>query len=163
MGVMHKEVIERKKAKTIILSIVFICIMISLSQITGQIKVNNYAIEWISEPIFIIITIGVILLEVLKCNIKYKYSIVMDKLIVHRILVDGQITLENIKISDIIYIGKEKIDNKKYKISSTKKYICDKFKLCNYCCIYKSENGYKKFYFQPSEQMINKINKFNLG
>jgi len=104
------------------------------------------------------IMIGLCYMEFSKCKIKYKYSIVVDQFIIHRIK-GGEVTiLEDIKLKDIEFIGKYSDYSSDNHISSSKKYICSSFTGSKFCCVYKLGNKFKKFYFEPSVPLINKIN-----
>lgn len=160
MGTMHREVIKRRKATTIIMSIVFLCVMVSMAKSVGDFKINKISVEVITDPIFMVITLYFLFFEIFQCKIRYKYSIIADQLIIHKIKSEKQKTLENIKMSNIVYIGTEKNECKKYKTKSSSRYICNRIKSRTYCCIYEKDNKYGKFYFQPSEELIGKINRF---
>ncbi|GKU27725.1 hypothetical protein [Clostridium folliculivorans] len=157
MGTMHKEVIERKKASTIVVSIIVLCLMIVLSNYNQAVVIYNQQVSIFINIFIIVLTIAFGILQVVRCRTYYKYSIVADKLIIHKVKSTGQITLENIKITDIVYLGKIISSPKKYPISSTRLYVCNILGLKTYCCIYKDTHKYKKFYFQPSGDLINKL------
>jgi hypothetical protein len=164
MGILHRELIGRKIATTLILSIVMLCVMIFLSNLIGDIRVRTYKIQKITDPIIALITITFFILETIKCRIKYKYSIIADKLMIHKVSSNVETILEKIRLTDIVYIGQNNKNKAKKKINifSSKSYICSKISRKTYCCIYKLGEGYKKVYFQPSEELINKINRFNI-
>ncbi|GFZ32915.1 hypothetical protein CSC2_34410 [Clostridium zeae] len=157
MGTMHKEVIERKKASAIVVSIIVLCLMIVLSNYNQSVVIYNEQVSLFINIFIIVLTIAFGVLQVVRCRTYYKYSIVADKLIIHKVKSTGQITLENIKIKDIVYLGKIISSPKKYPISSTRLYVCNIFGLKTCCCIYKDAHKYKKFYFQPSGDLIKKL------
>jgi hypothetical protein len=154
---MHKEVIERKKASAIVVSIIVLCLMIVLSNYNQSVVIYNQQVSIFIDISIIVLTIAFGVLQVLRCRTYYKYSIVADKLIIHKVKSTEQVTLENINIKDIVYLGKIISSPKKYPISSTRLYVCNILGLKTYCCIYKNAHKYKKFYFQPSEELINKL------
>lgn len=158
-GVMHRELIKRKKATTIISSIVVLCAMIFLANIIGRIKINNSRLEIYTDPILSIITLGFLFFELIQCKIKYKYSIIADKLMIHKIISNEEKILEKIRLSDIVYIGKNDKEQKQYSVSSKRRYVCNTAMASNYCCVYKLGEAYRKIYFQPSEELISKINR----
>ncbi|MGL5244098.1 MAG: hypothetical protein ACRC7R_02805, partial [Sarcina sp.] len=101
MGIMHREVINRRKDTTIIGSIVFLSIMIGLAKLIGNFKISHFKLESITDPIMIVLTIFILYLELRKCKVSYKYSVIANQLIIHKIKVNNQQTLENIKINNI--------------------------------------------------------------
>lgn len=157
MGNIYREVVCKKKAKAIVLVILFISFIIAVSTFLSAVhsidrfdkKVINYALT--------ALVVMFIAYQTFQCVTKYKYSIMIDKLMVHRIYSNNQTNLENIYLDDIVYIGKNK-DNK-YSCRSLRKksYMCDMLAEGRYCCVYKTENGYNKFYFQPSKELIRRI------
>ncbi|GIM30021.1 hypothetical protein CPJCM30710_26870 [Clostridium polyendosporum] len=157
MGTLHREVIKRRKVRGIVLSIIILCMMITVSNFVGQILVIQSNMKAISDGLISIVTIGFLSFEILRCRTRYKYSIIVDKLIIHKIYSEDQKTLENIKISDIVYIDKIGPKSKKFNISSIRIYLCNILSSDTYCCIYKYEEEYRKFYFQPSKELVNKI------
>ena len=96
-------------------------------------------------------------IEFSKCKVKYKYLIVADQFIIHKIK-DEQITvLEDVKFKNINFIGEYRNCNSNIHISASKKYICSTFATSKLCCVYKTEGKFKRFYFEPSEGLLNKI------
>ncbi|SHE45343.1 hypothetical protein [Clostridium fallax] len=154
---MHRELIKRRKSTTIISSVVVLCAMIFLANIIGRIKINNSKLDIYTDPLLAIITTAFLVFELFQCKVKYKYSIIADKLMIHKIISDEEKILEKIRLSDIVYIGNNSDEYKKYNASVKKKYICNTATGKNCCCVYKLGDNYRKVYFQPSSELINKI------
>lgn len=159
MGIMHREVITRRRDTTIIASIIFLSLMIALARIIGELRINRFKIELISDPIFIAITLFILYIETIKCKTSYKYSVIANQLMIHKVKTRNQEILENIKIDNIVFFGRDKENKNKYKINNKKRYICNLFNCNTYCCIYKRNEGYGKFYFQPSRELIKKLKR----
>ncbi|MPQ44548.1 hypothetical protein [Clostridium tarantellae] len=160
MGIMHREVINRRKDTTIIGSIVFLSLMIGLAKLIGNFKINHFKLESITDPIMIVLTILILYLEIKKCKVSYKYSVIANQLIIHKIKVNEQQTLENIKLNNIISLKKEKNSFlRHFRNITSKKYICSLVPKAVYCCVYKKDNDYKRFYFQPSGKLVEKLEK----
>ena len=160
MGIMHREIIKQRRDITIIYGVVFLSLMIGLARVIGNIRFYNTKIEIVTDPIFISIGIILICYEMKKCKTSYKYSVIADQLIIHKIKSSEQETLENLKLDDIVFLGKGKEQINRYKAKREKKYICDLInKKQTYCCIYKKDREYRKFYFQPSGEMVEKLKK----
>ncbi|MBU3196893.1 hypothetical protein [Clostridium algidicarnis] len=165
MKIMYKEVVTRRKTPFIAAMLLGLVIMIVISNIVEQIKISNYEIGFITNPVLFVITAMVIILELIKCRVKYKYSIIANQLIIHRLKNNNQSVVENVKIEDIVFIGKTKdikgCINKNIKKTlnsiSAKRYVCSMSMFNQYCCIYKYGDKYKRFYFEPSIQFLNKI------
>ncbi|MGL5615267.1 MAG: hypothetical protein ACRDD2_03420 [Sarcina sp.] len=160
MGIMHKEIIEQRRDKAIVLAIIFASVMIGLAKFVGGFKFFNYKLEYITDPIFILTTLIILYIAFRKTKTSYKYSIVSDRLLIHRINSKEQRVLENIKLDRIVYFGNEKNKVKDYKGKQVKKYICKLLSKKAYCCVYENEGNYNKFYFQPSNEFIKKINNY---
>jgi hypothetical protein len=47
--------------------------------------------------------------------------------------------------------------NFKESVTSSKKYVCSIFNFNPYCCIYRDGDKLKRFYFEPSNNFIEKI------
>ena len=157
MNIMYRELVVRRKLSVVIGIILIMTFMISLSSLIQSIDLVKGDIENGIEIAFIIITLSIIVFEVLKCKVKYKYSIISDQIIIHKLNHSHENVVENIKFKDIIFIGKKTELNDKLKVNSSKKYVCSIFNNVKYCCIYKDGNLYRKFYFEPSMVFASKL------
>ncbi|MBE6065988.1 hypothetical protein [Clostridium cochlearium] len=157
MGNMYKETVTRKKAISFIKVFIILISVLFLLSIIEIIYENNMKLITIIVNILFIIFLFT---ELFKCKVKYTYSIIADQFIIHKISGLRDKVVENIKIKDIEYIGKDDLVRFKGKLITNKKYMCHTYKLRPYCCIYRENNKYKKFYFQPSMDLIEKI-EFN--
>lgn len=161
MGIMHKETKEQRRDSALIISVVFASIMIGLAKFVGSLKVYNFTLENITDPIFILTTIIILYLVYLKCKISYRYSIVSDKLLIHKVISKEHQVLENVKVNRIVYFGNDKKEARKYKCKNSRKYSCGLLFAPMHFCIYENDKGeYNKFYFQPSNEFITKIKSF---
>lgn len=97
---------------------------ISLSNFFGSIKFESFNAETITDPIFLVLTLVIFFREYRKCKTSYKYSIVANQLMIHKVKANKQSTLENIKLNNIVYLGKDySKEAKDFKTSSCKKYV----------------------------------------
>ncbi|WP_102399633.1 hypothetical protein [Haloimpatiens massiliensis] len=155
---MYKEIIERKKLPIATFLITLLCAFIYLYKfisiwITGDAGVMD---DVLGLGIFICmatISIG----EIYRSCIRYKYSIIADQFIIHKMVRNNNIEEESVKFKDIKFLGKVKDLKEDYKVNSTKKYLCSVFKTNRYCCVYSNGRELKKFYFEPSKEMIGKL------
>lgn len=159
MGNIYREVVCKKKAKAIILIVLLVSFKISISTFLSDIRSINKMDRIILNTVFTVITIMFIVFEVFQCMTKYKYSIMIDKFMIHRIYSNNQTTLENIDLDDIVYIGRNRRNKFNCRKLRRRLYMCDIFTGKRYCCVYKDGSGYKKFYFQPSSELIDRIEK----
>ena len=154
---MHKEIVERKKLPVMVLLFITLITFICLSDLLSKISIGSIHIKMFVTIFFNILMIALCYVEFSKCKVKYKYSIVADQFIIHKIR-GGEVSIvEDIKLKNIEFIGKHNNCNGDFHISSSKKYICSTFMTSKFCCIYKVEDKYKKFYFEPSDGLMNKI------
>ncbi|WP_238884276.1 hypothetical protein [Clostridium sp. YIM B02551] len=157
MGIMHKEVLKKRKAPVLILSIIMISIAIVISQVFRTVNISGFGVSSISDPI-ILLLIGVFLFsQYRECKSEYKYSIIGEDFIINRISDKKVNTLQDININDIIYIKKTKVGFLAAIFS--KRYACSAFSFDVYCCRYRDGNKIRKFYFQPSYCLVDKINR----
>lgn len=162
MGIMQREVRNHKMSIAIVQSIVFLSFMIFISKIVGQVRLESMRLETITDPIFIVITILAIIWLFKHSSTSYKYSVVADQFIIHKVTDKNQNILENIKVGNILYIGKDESQIKKFKACTCKKYTCSMISSEKYCCIYEVDGKVKKFYFEASNNFVEKVRKLKL-
>ena len=152
---MYREVVERKKMPVILMLFLIFTVILFISGFVSKVTTNY--IDNIFELFVSIIMSLIIFFQVSKCKTKYKYSVIEDELIIHKLKGKEQIVLEDIRFCDIEFIGKHKGIGDSYQIYSSKKYVVSLMNTDKYCCIYKSGNQIKRFYFEPSDNLIKKI------
>lgn len=154
---MHKEIVERKKFPVIVLLFITLIAFICLSDLLSKISIGRINVKIFVTMFFITLMIALCYIEFSKCKVKYKYSIVADQFIIHKMRGEEVTIVEDIKLKNIEFIGKYSNCNEDMHISSSKKYICSTFIKSKFCCVYKVEDKFKKFYFEPSDSLMNKI------
>ena len=154
---MYREMVQRKKFPAIVLLFVTLIAIICLSEILPKISIGSINIKTFATMVFYILMVALCYMEFSKCKIKYKYSIVADQFIIHKIKGEEVKIQEDIKLKDIEFIGKYSNCNTDIHISSSKKYMCSTFNGNKFCCVYKSGEKFKKFYLEPSDGLMNKI------
>lgn len=154
---MYKEMVQRKKFPAVVLLFITLITFICLSDLLPKISIGSINLKSFITMFFNTLMIVLCYIEFSKCKVKYKYSIVADQFIIHKIRGEEVKILEDIKLKDIEFIGKYSNCNTDVHITSSKKYICSTFNGSNFCCVYKTGDKFKKFYFQPSDGLINKI------
>ena len=157
--IMHREIVQAKKVKAILITLIAITIALYAIEIT-ELTLGNKIIGYqIIQGLAIILIIGVVFKEYKRCKFAFKYSIIADKLIINKICTKNNSNLESIKIDNILFVGEKQDIPKEYKnVKSKGVYVgdCKASKKCY--CIYKTEGGITKFAFQPSERLLKRIN-----
>lgn len=156
---MHKEIVARKKMPVIVLVLLVITFMLYAQQGLKFINFHSNKTLTICKIALAALAILIIIREFISCKISYKYALIANKLIVNKIFSKGEKNLASIKISDIIYIGKKNGQPKKYDAKVIGNYTFDKLRTDQYCCVYKVKENYYKFYFQPSDCFIKRVEK----
>ena len=149
--------IQRKKLPTVVLMFITLIAFICLSDLLPKISIGSMNIRTYITIFFNILMVSLCYIEFSKCKVKYKYSIVADQFIIHKLKGEQVKILEDIKLKDIEFIGRYSKYNTENHISSSKKYMCSTFNGSKFCCVYKEGNKLKKFYFEPSDDLMNKI------
>lgn len=158
MNTMYKEIVETKKAPRIVGGLLLVSLMIVVANGVADIRFFQYRIGYLTDPLLKIVACMIMAIEFIKCKVRYRYSIIADQLIIHKLKDNRQYTAENIKLQNIIFVGKMSDLNKKLNIISSKNYVCSVNMFERYCCVYKDGNAYRKFYFQPSSNLLMKLN-----
>mgnify|MGYP001598208459 FL=1 len=120
---MYKEMVQRKKLPALVSLFITLIIFICLSDLLPKVSIGSINIKTFVTLVFNMIMIALCYMEFLKCKVRYKYLIVADQLIIHRIRGQEVIIREDIKLKDIEYIGKCSKYSSDIHISSSKKYI----------------------------------------
>ncbi|EPY2272137.1 hypothetical protein ACXAUS_000944 [Clostridium sporogenes] len=157
MGNMYKETVARRTVPVLFFMLILLVGILFLVEFLKNIKLSSYKLDEMLNIFLLCIAILVSFFEVFKCKIKYSYFIIADQFIIHKIKGNYDKVVENIKLKDIIYFGKCAGLRSKINISKSKKYTCSLLNRDTYCCVYKDGNNTKKFYFEPSNNLIAKI------
>ncbi|SFC80108.1 hypothetical protein [Clostridium uliginosum] len=161
---MHREVVVRRKAPVIAGLLLIITMMIYLHNGVGNLPLNNMRVIKLVNVFIIVSTIGIIFFGIIKCKVSYKYSIIANKLIINKIFSNQETNLESINVSEIVYVGKTGKKNyisKEYIVKNKGNHLCGLSNTKTFCCIYKKEDQYYRFNFNPSDQLIRKLNLSN--
>ena len=85
----------------------------------------------------------------------YRYSIIADDLLIHRMSGDKPLLVERVKVADIRYFGEVGKNPEVSRVRGSN-YTCE-FMKGRYCLVYEDGGREKKFFFKPSTCMIGKI------
>lgn len=155
---MHREIVSKRKAPVIAISLIIITFMLYVHEGLKLIKFKDGTTLQIWNIIILSITILMLLGEIISCYTSYKYAIIADKLIVNRILGSNERNLASIKLSDIKYIG-IKSEAPKRKCKSVGTFVCSLFSQKTCVCVFEQKGKMYKFDFEPSEELLCRINK----
>jgi len=155
----YREIVERKKLPVILKLFIILTIVIYISDFLGKFMIGTYSLRRASKFFFAFVMLIIIIQELKKCVIKYRYSVIEDELIIHKLNGNDEKIVEDIKFKDIKFIGTPKDKNIKFDVEKSKNYIASMFSFEKYCCIYKEGDKFKKFYFEPSNKLLKNIKK----
>lgn len=158
INAMHKEVVIKKKAPVVVLILLTLTLMIYLYEAVSYLKLVDIRLLKIGNVIIIFLTLCLILFEVIRCEVSYKYSIIANKLIINKIFLSKEKNIESINIASIIYIGRRAEMPKKYDAKFKGNYFFKLFSNKSYCCIYEIDHKYYKFNFAPSDELLRRLN-----
>lgn len=160
---MYREIVERRRAIVILMLFVVLSFIIVLYDILGNLTFGEYNLTKLSQIVFSGIMFYIIYRQIIKCKIRYKYSVMGDQLIIHKLNGKHEIIVEDVEFRDIEYIGKDKTLEEKFNSRNSRKYLCTLGHSNKCYCIYRNGGKLKKFYFEPSEKLIKKIKCNNIN
>lgn len=156
---MYKETVVGKKISSIFTIVILLSVSIVVSDIIINIQIGQHKIGVYLTLLLSCLMLLLVIVQINKCSVKYKYSIIADELIICKLKGSKQEVMENIKIKDIESIEKLGKFTSKVKTMFCKKYgyleIADNL----YVCKYNSSDKKGRFYFEPSCKLIDKIDK----
>lgn len=155
---LHKEVIERKQYSIILIFLAMLMTFIIVSDLLDVMVPKTYLFKIIKYLSYLIM-ICIALFQIKRLRTKYKYSLIQDELIIHKITGESENLLEIVNLADIQYIGRSDKITDKLNFHGVKRYDFCKLRTKNYICVYKLEGRLKKFYFNPSDRLIRNIER----
>lgn len=158
---MYKETVARKKMPTIFIIGLYLATYVVISDVVKNVSMGNVLIGEYLKIALTLLVLVIIIKQVNKCSIRYKYSIIADELIIYKLKGSREEVIESIKLGDIQCV--EKTNLLKYNLD---RFFCKKCACINlindvYKCKYSNNKNSGKFYFEPSYKLINKLNIFN--
>lgn len=157
MGNMYKETVTRRRATILFFMLILLVGALFLTEVVKNIKLNNYSLNDVTSISLISLIILASFIQLVKCKVRYTYFIIADQFIIHKINGSSDKVVENIKLSDIEYFGKIGKVKSKFIMNRLKNYTCSIVNVDVYCCIYREGTKIKKFYFEPSRNLITKL------
>lgn len=157
MGILYRETIIRRKTPVVFLIGIIIFTMTIIESILDQLYIEKNSISETLDTGLIVVTGTIIIYEILKCKVVYKYAIIENRIIINKIYGNENKTVEKVFFKDIVYIGKSTGYDGKFLFG--KRYTGNTLRKDVICCVYRVDEKLKKFYFQPSESMLKKIER----
>lgn len=157
MKIMYREEYSRKKLPAVVGIFFFMALLIFVSDTIKESANNNVVISVVVSvtlPLAIIISV---VLATIKCRCKFRYSLIADQFIIHRLNGQDLIIEKNIELEQVVSI--EQISSIKFLFKRMRHqgYILSLFNRRTFSCTYKQGNDTETFFFQPSEIFVNKI------
>jgi|SRR5690554_1347299 len=154
MGCIYNEKVKRSAKPLIGLLIIFGVSLMAVSVLGRQAGLNQEVettMDLVLTMFFLLAGYNVIA----KTKEIYRYSIIADDLIIHRISGEKSHLVEKVKLSEIQALHKRKVG---WNLMNAlrKNYSVNMMKL-DCCCECNVEGTTKSFYFSPSQSMLNKI------
>lgn len=151
---MNKEVISKRALPLILLWIFILVTLLALKEI---IMVSDISKE--IEEVYLDCGIAIILVLLAvgfigRSKIKYKYFLIDNKLVIHKLKGTSHSVEEVVDFKDVHFLGKR--CNYKNKVRSRRRtsYLSHYYNSDRYLCVYKKDGKYKRFYFQPTKNFI---------
>ncbi|QGU93819.1 hypothetical protein GOM49_00600 [Clostridium bovifaecis] len=154
---MYKETVVRRKVPSIFIIVILLAVSIVVSDIIINIQVGEYKVGGYLTILLACIIFLLIIMQINKCSVKYKYSIIADELIIYKLKGSRQEVMESIKIKDIEDIIKVDKITSRFRTILCKKYSCLNITNNLYACMYNNGHMRGKFYFEPSCKLIDKL------
>ena len=158
---MYKEVVSERKIVAFIISFLVITIALYLNSFMKVTIGENEELTKYFTFGLVLLVIIILGIEIKRCRICYKYSLISDKLIINRIALKNEENLDTISLNvrDILYIGNiGDIPMKYCKCKCTKYHARDLVNNKKLCCVYNNNGRLESFIFKPSEKLTTRIN-----
>ncbi|HCW73527.1 MAG TPA: hypothetical protein DHM90_06760 [Clostridiaceae bacterium] len=155
MSCIYNEKVKRSVAPLVCLLVIFGLSLIMVSYFGTKIGLTEEmktAMDLVLTMVFLLAGYA----AVTKAREVYRYSIIADDLIIHRISGDKNHLVRRVKLSEISSLHYSR--SKKNLLGAVKRNYSRNLVKLGCCCEYQDEGNAKSFYFSPSQSMLNKIN-----
>lgn len=157
MKTIYKEEYCHRKLPTVVGIFLLLALIIPIHDMLRDTIGGGTFADGITSALVFAILVAIVIKLTVRFKYKYKISLISNQLIIYKISKREQHVEHNIKVKDIISI--KKINTLKF-LFMRMKYNCYLSSIFNggiYCCIYKSDDKEKMFFFHPSSTLIKKI------
>lgn len=162
MGILYKEIIRNKKfsiIKGLFLIILFTLVtFLATNSVDYSLRYNIRLDIILLIDVFLSAIMFKIIYEIAYSNrLSYTYKLIDTELIFERMIGNNRRVILSVDARNIEAILQLK-EGKNFKdIDRTYKFLCRPCKNKTYCCIVNNKGKKIKFYFQPSDELMRKI------
>lgn len=162
MGTLYKEMVEHKKHRGIrvILFLGAAVLIINLIILASSLKNIFEEFLFISYVLTPVAALGMAYIW-RKYKTRYRYIIIDRELIIEKLNGNKKRTVLNINAKYILGIEKCKPGTQGKKICRQYNFLCSGKKENAYNCIFQKDNRIYGFYFEPSQELYNRILKIS--
>jgi hypothetical protein len=159
MGILYKEVVEYKYQRNIkpILAIILLLLIANTFFLLSSYRRAVEGLAYVSYALIPIALITAFVLN-LKSSIRYRYGIIDNELIIERFNKKKRKVTLNLNTKYICSIERFNSDKKMDRVDEEYNFICSGKKKEVYCCTFKRNGRLCRFYFEPSQELIKKLN-----
>ena len=154
---MNKEVISKRPLPLILLWIFILVNLLAIKEVIGVSDLSKVIDERYLDYINAIILILLAVDFSRRCKIKYKYFLLDQKLVIHKLKGTSHSVEEVVDFKDVHFLGKKCNYKNKVRARRATNYLSHYYNTNRYLCVYKKDGRYKKFYFQPTKNFIKNI------
>ncbi|WP_294359522.1 hypothetical protein [uncultured Clostridium sp.] len=154
---MNKEVISKRPLPLILLWIFILVNLLAIKEVIGVSDLSKVIDERYLDYINAIILILLAVDFSRRCKIKYKYFLIDNKLVIHKLKGTSHSVEEVVDFKDVHFLGKKCNYKNKVRARRATNYLSHYYNTNRYLCVYKKDGRYKKFYFQPTKNFIKNI------
>ena len=154
---MNKEVISKRPLPLILLWIFILVNLLAIKEVIGVSDLSKVIDERYLDYINAIILILLAVDFSRRCKIKYKYFLIDNKLVIHKLKGTSHSVEEVVDFKDVHFLGKKCNYKNKVRARRSTNYLSHYYNTNRYLCVYKKDGRYKKFYFQPTKNFIKNI------
>jgi hypothetical protein len=159
MGTLYRETVEYKKQKLVKLVLTLGLLMITLNTVVLLSDLRKIVVDFLYAvyAVFPLVILGMAYMWV-KYRRRYRYTIIDRELIIEKLEGAKRKPILNVNAKYIMRVEKVSSVKKGEKLYKVFNCSCSGNKKSVYHCTYEKDGKLYGFYFEPSEELINKIN-----
>lgn len=163
MGIIYKEVVRHKKISFIHgLLLVLLAILTANFFVNAWSYSNRYNIELeillVAGFIFLIVVFKIAYDIAYRYRICYTYKLIDTELIFEKAVWKNKKPVLCINVKQIEQLLPSTMDNEIQNVARTYRFLCNSRRCKKYCCIVNQDGRKIMFYFQPSDELVKKLN-----
>lgn len=163
MGILYKEVVEYKYQRNI-KAILLIILMLITANTFFLLSSYRRVIEELAYVSYVIIPLAFVAAFVLnfRARRRYRYGIIDNELIIEKFTGEKRKVVLSLNAKYISKIEKVASDERMGRVDEEYNFICSGRKKEVYYCTFKRNGRLCRFYFEPSQELIKKLNTLML-